>query len=205
MLVEEEDGEGGGRGDSCAVDHDAAHIRLRGGRVDLREILFRNKTHWRIGMKRNNEVIDALCTRAQTPHRCPPCPGSGYATYWMLAGISWEASCGPLGGVFEASWGPFWCLLGPLLGLLGASWGLLGASWGLLGASWAPLGVTWGRRGAEGSNFRFGLPLLGTSWGRLGALLGASWAVLAPSGPSWGPLGSLLGRSWGPLGPSSTP
>ena len=143
--------------------------------------------------------------RAQTPHRCPPCLGSGSATYWMLAGISWEASCGPLGGVLEASWSPFWCLLGPLLGLLEASWGLLGASWGLLGASWAPLGVTWGRRGAEGSNFRFGPPLLGTSWGRLGALLGASWAVLAPSGPSWGPLGSLLGRSWGPLGPSSTP
>ena len=77
---------------------------------------------------------------------------------WMLAGISWLTSRGPLEGNFEASWWPLWGLLGPLLGLLrlpearlGASWGPLGAAWGALVASWGPLGASWGRLGAEGS------------------------------------------------------
>ena len=83
-----------------------------------------------------------------------------------------EASRGPLGGRFEASWGPFWGLLGPLLGLLGASWGPWGTSWGPPGASWGPLGASWGRIGAENLTFRFVFSLLGPSWGLLGAILG---------------------------------
>ena len=92
-----------------------------------------------------------------------------------------EASRGPLGGSFEASWGPFWGLLGPLLGLFWASWGVMGASWVPL---WGFLGASWG--------------LLGASWGPLGA----SWG---PLGAPCGPLAGLLGVSWGFLGASRGP
>ena len=73
----------------------------------------------------------------------------------------WEASRGPLGGIFEAFSGLFG---GFFLGLFGASWGPLRASWSLLGPSWGPLGASWGPLGAEGSIFRFVVPLLGPSY-----------------------------------------
>ena len=76
----------------------------------------------------------------------PPCLGGGSETSWVLVGISWLASRGPLGSSFETSWGPFWGLLGPLGGLLGPSWGLLGASWGFLGPSWGFLGHSLNRK-----------------------------------------------------------
>ena len=93
----------------------------------------------------------------------PPCLGGGSEASWMLVGISWLASRGPLGGSLGASWGPFWGLLGPLLGLLGASWGVLGASWGFLGASW-------------GGELDFSVRVLS-----LQLLLGPSWGSPGPS------------------------
>eukprot|EP00959_Pyramimonas_sp_CCMP1952_P013557 286066-Pyramimonas_sp.AAC.1 len=50
---------------------------------------------------------------------------------WMLVGISWLASWGPLGGFFEA-FGSSWV---PLRGLARSLGGLLGASWGSFRAS----------------------------------------------------------------------
>ena len=88
----------------------------------------------------------------------------------MLVVISWLASRGLLGGSFEASWGPLWGLWGLILGLLGASWGPLGALLGLLGAL---LGPSWG--------------FLGPSWAQLGAQLGPLGAVCGLLEPSWRP------------------
>ena len=45
----------------------------------------------------------------------------------MFVGISWEASRGPLGGSFEASWGPFWWLLRRTWRHLEPSWANLEA------------------------------------------------------------------------------
>ena len=128
---------------------------------------------------------------------------------WVVGMRSRGCSLGsferPLAGLLEV-------VSKPLGGYVGASWGLFWASWGPLGASWEPLGVFWGRLGAEGSDFRLGLPLLGPSWGRLGALLGRVGSLLGRLGALLGRFGRLLGaswavlgRSWGSLGPSSTP
>ena len=109
----------------------------------------------------------------------------------MFAGISWEASRGPLGSSFEASWGPFWSLFW-------ASWGPLRASWGPLGASWGPLWASWeflGRKARIFGSWSFSWAPLGAVLRPSWAVLGASWAVLAPS---W----AVLGASWEPLGPS---
>ena len=129
----------------------------------------------------------------------PPCLGGGSETSWMLVGISWLASRGPLGGSLGASWGPFWGFLGPHLGLLGASWGVLGGSWGPLGASLGPLGASLGHLGAEGSIFQFFVPLLGPSWARLGGLLGRLGRLLGRLGALLGRLGAVLGASWAVL------
>ena len=92
-----------------------------------------------------------------------------------------------------------------LWGLLGAFWGLLGVSWGFLGGCWGPLGASWGFVGAEGSNFRFAVPLLGPFWSRLGALLGCLGRLLGRFEALLGRLGTLLGASWAVLGRSWGP
>ena len=55
----------------------------------------------------------------------PPCLGCGYEACAVFAGISWEASRGPL----------------ELSKPLGGRFGVLRASWGLLGTSWGPPGA----------------------------------------------------------------
>ena len=80
-------------------------------------------------------VLVCMCESTGLRPLPPPCLGGGSEASCVFVGSSWSASRGPLGGMFEASWGPFWGFLGPFLGLLGASWGLLGGSWGPLGAS----------------------------------------------------------------------
>ena len=65
----------------------------------------------------------------------------------------WEASRDPVGVSFEASWGQSGGLFEASFGLLGSLVGLCG---GLLGASGGPLR-------AEGSNCRVVSPLLGPS------------------------------------------
>ena len=109
---------------------------------------------------------------------------------WPLGGL-WEAVWGPLGGRFGASWGLIWAFWGPL----GASWGAL---MGLLGPLWGLLGPPWGILGRKARFFSF----LSRSWAPLGPVLGASWAVLGGSWAVLGPSWAVLGPSWGPLGPS---
>ena len=101
----------------------------------------------------------------------------------MPVGVSWEASGEPLGGSFEASWGPF----GDLLGFFSfwASCGPLGTSFGPLGGLLAVSGAHLGRRAR---NVSWSSP----SWAPLGAILGRLGRILDRLGAPLGRLGALL-------------